>query len=95
MNMRKVGISFILFFSGVFNILISSSSRADDKRNKANEKENDNITKQIIELTGYGEKKARGYLEKSKLWEAQGHKCLYIGKEKKIEDVLSDKGRML
>ena len=93
MNMRKVGISFILFFSGVFNILISS--RADDKRNKANEKENDNITKQIIELTGYGEKKARGYLEKSKLWEAQGHKCLYIGKEKKIEDVLSDKGRML
>lgn len=68
---------------------------ADDKRNKTNEKINDDITKQIIEMTGYSEKKARGYIEKFKLWEAQGHKCLYSSREISIEDVLSDKGHML
>lgn len=67
---------------------------ADDKRNKDNEKINDNITKHIIEMTGYSDKKARGYIEKIKLWEAQGHKCLYSGTDIKIEDVLNDKGHM-
>lgn len=67
---------------------------ADDKRNKANEKENDRLTKEIIERTGYSVEKARGYIEKYKLWDAQGHKCLYSGTEIEIDDVLKDRSHM-
>lgn len=72
-----------------------SDRSADEKRNKDNEKLNDSITKLIMEKTGYNEKKARGFIERYKLWEAQDHKCLYSREKISLEDVLSDKDRKL
>lgn len=51
----------------------------DTARNRKNEKENDRIINEIIEHTDYSPEKARTYLEKYKLWEAQEGKCLYSG----------------
>lgn len=68
---------------------------ADDKRNRDNEKENDRIINKIIEKTGYSVETARRYIERYKLWETQGHKCLYSNDDLKIEDVLNDRSHVL
>ena len=62
----------------------------DTKRNKDNEKDNDRIIKQIIDLTNYSPEKARSYIEKYKLWEAQEGKCLYSGTPIEKSDLLND-----
>lgn len=68
---------------------------ADAKQNKDNQARNDKIVKQITEISGMDEEKARGYIERFKLWELQEHKCLYSDKEIVISDVLNDSSHML
>ena len=68
------------------------SDRMDDnKRNRNNEKENDKITKEIIDTIGCDDKTARGLIEKYKLWEAQEGKCLYSGETIDKAAMLRDK----
>lgn len=62
----------------------------DTARNRKNEKENDRIINEIIELTNYSPEKARSYIEKYKLWEAQEGKCLYSGTPIEKTDLLND-----
>ncbi len=67
---------------------------ADTRRNNANEKENDRIVKEIIDLIDCDDKTARGLIEKYKLWEAQGGKCLYSGTPIDKETMLRDRSHL-
>lgn len=66
----------------------------DTARNRRNEKENDRILDEIIQITGYSTEKARTYIEKIKLWEAQEGKCLYSGTPIDKSDLLKDSAHL-
>lgn len=66
----------------------------DLARNRKNEKENDRIISDIIEITGCSSEKARSLIEKYKLWEAQEGKCLYSGAPIDKKALLNDSSHL-
>lgn len=73
---------------------ISRAAADRDKetfKNKENEKKNDEIKQKISELTDEPVESVRPVqIERYKLWEAQGGKCLYSGEPINVNDILRE-----